>query len=155
MGFVAIYKSKKEEPKVKPVNCSNKVIKTYELQYDKDHLVKVVCTGEVNFYEKIQAHAGDVDFNKILKIIEMTGDPFQFSCNAPSNIDMTNVPKNATEVMQANKKAKEMEVKLSKSDYFKKQGVSFEEFVKKFNAKDFIDYMNQKSKETKEVKGNE
>lgn len=151
MGFVIKFKNRNYEPEVNKVDCSQKVINIYELQYDKDHIVKVVESGTINIYDKIQSFANDNDMAKILKTIEITGQPELFKTTQVADIDLTSLPQDLVEAKKIVDEAKSIEKKVKESEIFHDSGLTFDEFVKQYTLKTHVDYLLKKAKE-KEVK---
>lgn len=150
--FVVKFKSRLKEPAVKKVNCSNKIVTIYDLEYDKNHLVKVVKKGEENIYDKIQTYAGDCDFSRILKTIELSGDTSLYQNKAVSDMDLTNMPTSLAEAKKVVEKAAILGDRVSSSEYFKQKGIKFADFVKNFNEADYFQYLKNKYSKKEEDK---
>lgn len=143
-GFVLKFRSREKEPEIKPVDCSKKIITTYKLQYDKDHIVKVVKSGEVNIYEKIQTYANDCDFSRIIKNIQLSGNNFLYADSRTSDIDLTKMPQNIVEAKKVSDEAQKLEKVVKNSEYFKQKGLSFEEFIKSYNSLEHASWLKSK-----------
>lgn len=150
--FVVKFKSRLKEPEVKKAKCSNKIVTIYDLEYDKNHIVKVVKKGEENIYNKIQTYKNDCDFSRILKTIEMTGDITLYQNKAVSDMDLTNMPNSMAEAKKAVEKAAILGESVAKSDYFKSKGIKFADFVKNFNEADYFEYLKNKYSKKEESK---
>lgn len=151
MAFIVKFKNRNIEPIVKPVNCSNKIITLYDLQYNVDHIVKVVKSGEVNIYEKIQTYSHDNDFSRLLKNIELTHNMNLYTANQSGYTDATSLPQNISEMLKTVQHAEEVANKLKNDEFVLSKGVPFKEFIKNYSEKEHYDYLKNKY-EKKEVK---
>lgn len=150
--FVIKYKSRLQEPEAKKVDCSKKIITIYKLGYDENHLVKVVEKEKVNIYDKIQSYANDVDFTRILKTIELTENPALYATTQSSDIDLTSMPQDFVTAHKIMSDAKAKEESVKSSDYFKSKGISFDEFIKNYNALDHAAFLKSKLEKKEENK---
>lgn len=144
------FKSPNIQHPFKKADCSRRIQKLYELQYNDKHQVVVVEVGEKDIYAEIQTFAHDNDFSRIMHTIEITNNPGLYALDAPG-VDMTAMPQS---VLEAQKLIKESSEKLKNNEFYKHKekeyenkyssGLSMKEFVKIFNKDELIDFYKGK-----------
>lgn len=151
LGEKTLFKNPNVHEPAKKFNASKKIYDTYDLQFDKDHIVRVVKTGNVDIYAKIQTYANDNDFTKIMRSIEATQNPEMFVAQNNQFGDITSAP---TSMLEAQKLLNEAEFKFNTNDYGQKKGMSLKDFAKIITDDDFIALVNERqnlqNKEKKE-----
>ena len=150
--FVIKYKNRNNEPEAKLFDCSKEIITLYKLAYDKDMRVQVVEKQKINIYDEIQSHANEVDFERILKTIELSDDKSIFTSKQDKNIDMTVIPDNFVEAYKTIESSKVAENNIKNSEYFKSKGIPFSEFVKNYNSLDHAAFLKSKYEKKEESK---
>ena len=149
LGEITIFKNPNVHEPAKKFNCSKKIYKTYELQFNKDHIVKVVETGEIDIDSKIQQYAHDNDLDRILKTIHATQNPDLYVAHAGQFGDITDAP---TSLIDAQALIKEANAKYNTYDYGQKKGMTLKEYAKTITDEDFVAFINARQAAKKEEK---
>lgn len=134
-----IYRDRDNMPLIK-AKCGQKIWPTYDLQYDKDHIVRIVKTGEKNVYAEIQQYKDDNDLSHLLKTIQATGNELYYACDESQLRDTTNFPQSLLEAKQFVENANKMYDSLPKE---LTKGESMESFVKNNGLSRYVEHFVQ------------
>lgn len=152
----SIFKSRIAHQPNNENDCSKRLIKLYELQYDDKHRVVVKDIGERDIYAEIQTHAHDNDIERIIKTIQITQNPNLYVSN--NGVDLLGMPES---VVDAYNKVSNVDEKIKKDDFFKVKskeyekkygtGLTLSEYVKIFDKNELINFYQSKIDELQKI----
>lgn len=120
-----------------PTDPGSKVKKTYSGRYDKDGVLVLDYTGDVNVYDEIQSYAEQCDINNIMRRY-MAGDSDVLSKVQGFYFDCTSLPDNMPELLNKFNYAQEEFEKLP-ADFKELYGNDFAQFICQFDPTVFND----------------
>lgn len=120
-----------------PTDPGSPIKKTYSGRYDKNGVLVLDYTGDVNIYDEIQSYAAECDINNIMNRY-MAGDTDVLSRVQGFYFDCTQLPDNMPDLLNKFNYAQEQFENLP-ADFKEQYGNDFAQFICTFDPSVFSD----------------